>query len=116
MESDIDRTVDLVLQLPDESRLVRLNQPSLSVDVSTYLLRSIEHKINVLVWQNTQDGQSKNPKNQPKPIIFDWEKSEQEKTFNKSGFLDISQINEGGIVEMFLSNEWVDTDRINISD
>lgn len=73
MNLDPDRTCELVVQLPNDSRIKVAQDDSLQWDVQTYFLRSIEYYMRVVAWQNTKDGQSKNPKGTPEPILSSWE-------------------------------------------
>lgn len=63
---DLPRAALLWGALPRESRTARRLDPDLIWSDGEYLLRSIEHAAQVLVWQRTKDGQK--GRRQPKPL------------------------------------------------
>lgn len=63
---DLPRAALLWVALPRESRTARRLDPDLAWSDGEYLLRSIEHAAQVLVWQRTKDGSK--GRRQPKPL------------------------------------------------
>lgn len=69
ISSDPDNVLTLAslwLQLPRESRCVRVGNPDAEWDDADQFLWKMEHLLRVLVWQQTKDGSK--GRNQPKPM------------------------------------------------
>lgn len=64
--NDLPRAALLWSALPRESRCARRMNPDLLWSDGEYLLRSIEHGVQVLIWQRTKDGSK--GRRQPKPL------------------------------------------------
>ena len=79
----------LSAQLPSESRIKRIYEPSYKWSDADYMLRSIEHSLRVLAWQQTKDGQR--GRNIPKPIPTPAEESRISSKLNRT---DIEHINK----------------------
>lgn len=88
------RTIILVNQLPKNSRVMIAENPQLEWTISDYFLRSIEYQERVSTWQNTKDGQKKNPKNAPQPILADWERPE--KKVHKQNYITNEELQKNG--------------------
>lgn len=63
---DLPRAALLWGALPRESRTARRLNPDLLWSDGEYLLRAIEHGVQLLIWQRTKDGQK--GRKQPKPL------------------------------------------------
>jgi hypothetical protein len=56
----------LLFQLPTESRVLRLLNPTNNWGWNEALLNKATFLLEILVWQQTKDGQKKKPTNKPK--------------------------------------------------
>jgi hypothetical protein len=88
----------------------------------------MEYYLQVLAWQNTADGQSKNPKYTPKPIMAPWEKETAKETKTEKKYLtqaelgmDLKEFFSGNFApvssvkvgEVFINNEIKNTEEKN---
>lgn len=77
------RAARLAFQLPEKSRLKRKLSPSNEWGWQESLLNKIDHKLDILAWQNTEDARKKNPANFPKLWLPDFMPRPQEPKKNK---------------------------------
>ena len=62
----VDDAAVLCAQLPQDSRVFRVLDPDSVMTYKVQAVRSMEHSLRVLVWQNTKDGIK--GRNEPEPM------------------------------------------------
>ena len=73
----------MLFQLPAKSRIIIKDAPENIWSWQEVLINKSNHWLGVLAWQNTEDGQSKNPKNTPEMFVPDFiEKKKKEPTMD----------------------------------